>query len=193
MADHRQRRPRAALLALVGAGLLAGLAVPITAFAHARPVRVVPGHGAVLSASPAEVEIETSEDMERTAGANEIVVTDASGKTVTTGTATVDAGNRRRLTAPLAASLPAGDYTIRWKTLSAADGEADQGTFTFRVDPGATPIPGRSDLALPTAVPGTAESDGDGGPSVVLIAAIALGAVAVVAFAWFIFRPSRSS
>jgi len=180
------------IVAIAFPALALAVALPAVALAHARPVRVTPGHGSVLAVSPALVEIETSEDMERTTGANELVVTDTSGRTVTTAPGTVEAANRRKLSAPLAPSLPTGDYTIRWKTLSAADGEADEGTFTFRVDPATTPLAGRSELALPTAVPPAAENGGGGGAHVVFIVAFAAGVAVVGAFAWFIFRPSHS-
>lgn len=164
----------------------------ISAFAHAEPVRATPGDGAVLPQGPAEIVLEMSQDMVRQAGANAIEVYDAEGRAVATGPAEVDATNRRVLRLRLSDEpLPAGEYTVRWRTLSADDGDSAEGALRFRVDPGAQPSPGREVLkesllggAAPIAAaasspPATMRSSGDSGTGWVLAAAVGAGMLVV--------------
>lgn len=161
----------------------------ISAFAHAEPVRATPGDGAVLPQGPAEIVLEMSQDMVRQAGANAIEVYDAEGRAVATGPAEVDAANRRVLRLRLGgAPLPAGEYTVRWRTLSADDGDSAEGALRFRVDPVAPPSPGREVLkesllgGAPTAAsspPATMRSGGDSGTGWVLAAAVGAGMLVV--------------
>src|SRR6185436_1659036 len=116
----------------------AALAVATVAFAHAEPATVSPGDGAVLNSSPATVVIEMSQEMTRREGANDIDVLDAAGTEVTTVAATVDNNDRKKLSVPLPANLPAGKYVVNWKTVSADDGDSANGQLSFTIDPTAT-------------------------------------------------------
>jgi methionine-rich copper-binding protein CopC len=155
------------------------------AFAHAEPARVEPGEGAVLAGSPPYVVIEMSQEMARREGANAIDVFDASGKEVTTADAVVDNADRQKLSVALPSDLPTGVYTVRWKTVSADDGDPADGQLSFTVDPNRVPDPGKSDLRATAAasttgkpaaaVPIEAPAAGDGGTSWVLVTAVAVG------------------
>jgi len=125
---------------------VAALALVAVALAHAEPDTISPGDGAVLAASPSQVVIEMSQEMARTADANDIDVVDASGKEVTTAAATIDNADRKKLTVPLPPNLPTGTYTVKWKTLSADDGDAANGTLSFTIDPAKTPSAGKTKL-----------------------------------------------
>jgi methionine-rich copper-binding protein CopC len=171
------------LLAFLGPSVLSVLLAAV-ALAHAEPARVKPGQDAVLNAAPLEIAIEMSQEMARQAGANDIVVQDASGKEVTTQPAVIDNANRRKLSVPLAAGLPPGTYTVRWRTLSADDGDTASGNYSFKIDPAATPSEGtevvRADLlgvqtGQGTNSPAVSVSAGSGGTSWVLLTAVAAG------------------
>ena len=125
------------------AGVLVALAVMMVAFAHAGPKTITPGDGAVLSTRPRAVVIETVEDMARIAQANDIQVFDSTGKQVTTQPAVIADNDRSNISVPLPSDLPVGTYTVKWKTLSASDGDAANGTFTFTYDPSKPPTPGK--------------------------------------------------
>ena len=127
--------PRPCRLAL-GAGLAAGLLLllPISAEAHALVVRSDPAAGASLLRVPRTVTITFSEAPE--AGRSYIHVVDASNKTVSLGAARPVSSNRLELTESLEPLLN-GVYTVRWKTISADDGHASAGSFTFGVGPSA--------------------------------------------------------
>lgn len=157
-----------------------------SAFAHAEPSTAKPGDGAVLLSSPAEIVLEMSQELTRQAGANDIDVLDASGKEVTAVAAVVDNGDRRRLSVPLPASLPPGNYTVKWKTLSAEDGDPAQGALSFTLDPNATANPGKEQLRDDLLGGGSETGAGETPPSIevpgsssgvtwILVAAVGIG------------------
>ena len=92
----------------------------------------------------------------------------------------------KKLSVALPSGLPVGLYTVRWKTLSADDGDSAEGTLTFTYDPSKPPDPGRTTLkedllsppgagqSAPTALGGT-----DSGRSWVLVVAVAIAAFAL--------------
>ncbi|MBE0611005.1 MAG: copper resistance protein CopC [Dehalococcoidia bacterium] len=133
------------LLPVLAAPLLA-LAVVVSAAAHAEPVKVKPGDGAVLNERPTVIAFEMSQEMAREAGANDIDVFDADGNEVTAVAAVIDNANRTRLTVPLPADLLPGVYTVQWKTLSSEDGDPANGSIVFTYDPSATPADGKEVL-----------------------------------------------
>lgn len=173
-----------ALIGIIAAA--ASLVILTSVVAHAAPVKVTPGDGAVLNAPPAEIIIEMTQDMAREGGANDIDVLDSSGREVTTIAAVVDNGNRKRLSVALPTSLAIGKYSVKWKSLSADDGDAAEGTLTFTYDPSKPPDPGKTTLkedllsapgagqSAPTALGGT-----DSGRSWVLVVAVAIAAFAL--------------
>ncbi|GIW13032.1 MAG: hypothetical protein KatS3mg062_0471 [Tepidiforma sp.] len=143
----------------------------------------------MLAAAPAEVVLVMTQEMARQAGANAIDVFDGAGNEVTVEEAQVDPVDRRRLTVRLPSSLPPGAYVVKWRTLSADDGDTATGELRFVIDPAATPSPGREVLQesllgepSPGAAAGTAGrqriAGDDGGTGWVLAAA--LGAIGLV-------------
>lgn len=122
------------VIALAAAALFA-IMIVLDAAAHAEPERVLPGSDAVLTEPPPEIVLVMTQELTRQAGANDIDVFDAAGQEITTGAATIDNADRRRLTVPLPATMAPGDYTVRWKTLSAEDGDTAEGSYSFTFDP----------------------------------------------------------
>lgn len=108
------------------------LAVSAT-FAHARYERSDPAPGQVLGTSPTIVEIFTTQELRRQAGANVITVEDEQGNRVDNGDTRIDDNNRRRFFVTLRPDLPPGRYIVRFQTLSDEDGESDRGAFAFYV------------------------------------------------------------
>jgi methionine-rich copper-binding protein CopC len=164
---------------------LAFTLLPATAFAHAEPARVRPGLGAVVTTPPPIIEIEMTQEMARQEGANDIDVFDEAGREVTTVAAAIDNANRKLLSVAMPSQLEAGQYVVRWRTLSADDGDADEGEYAFRYDPNGTADPGQEQLKEEPATPtATATTDGGaaplpggggGGTSWVLVASVAVG------------------
>jgi len=135
-------------LAVLAAAVIALVTVS-AAFAHAAPATVNPGDGSVLSSPPKSVVIETVQDMARQAGANDIQVFDASGKQVTTAPAVISDSDRSNISVAIPPGLAVGTYTVKWKTLSADDGDAANGTLSFTYDPSKPASPGKVQLIAP--------------------------------------------
>lgn len=172
--------------------------------AHAAPAKVTPGDGAVLTAAPSRVVIEMSQDMARQAGGNDIDVIGPAGTEITTETAAIDSANRRVLSVGLPANLPAGKYVVKWKSLSADDGDPANGELSFTVDPSGQAQPGKEILReelgnSPTqpasrgsvsTVPAVTEPDG---VTWVLVVAVGVGALVLGAGGTFLLVDRRPS
>ncbi len=175
--------------AVIVAAVVLALATFTIAFAHAEPAIVKPGDGAVLAQAPTEVQIQMTQEMARQAGANDIEVFDVGGNKVTTVSANIDNSDRRKISVPLPSNLAVGSYTVKWKTLSADDGDPANGELVFTYDPAKTPFVGNENLvdtgiepATPTtAAPGSVAGldRGDPGTSWVLVIAVAVGMFAL--------------
>ncbi|MFN0094945.1 MAG: copper resistance protein CopC [Dehalococcoidia bacterium] len=142
--------------------VLGVLVAPAVAFAHAEPAQLRPGSGAVLTSAPLAVEILMTQEMARQPGANDIDVFDAKGGEVTTVAAVIDNGNRKRLTVALPSTLAPGAYTVKWKTLSAEDGDAADGSYPFTVDPSGTASKGDEGGGADPAPPPSPGAGGGG-------------------------------
>jgi methionine-rich copper-binding protein CopC len=126
---------------------------------------VKPGDGAVLNEGPSTIAISMSQEMFLREGANDIDVFDSAGREVTSVAAVVDRSDRRKLTVVIVQALEPGTYRVEWKTLSAEDGDAANGTLSFTLDPDADPDPGVEQLkeGPPATVPGENTTSGEGG------------------------------
>lgn len=117
----------------VGAGLACLLAGAGTASAHARLKESVPKAGEVLQASPTEVRITFSNDIQKITGSFGIEVTDEAGTAVTAGAAAVQDDNRSVLFVALRPDLAPGRYVVKYKNVSDADGDPFEGGYAFYV------------------------------------------------------------
>jgi methionine-rich copper-binding protein CopC len=113
----------------LSAFLIATLALPSVALAHARFASSTPAPGQTLASSPAAVVITFDEEL---AAGSTGSVTDAQGATVSTGAA-IDANERTRLSISLKPALPNGVYKVSWHSISADDGDELDGSFFFGV------------------------------------------------------------
>jgi len=126
---------RSAAIAVAAVAILGWFAAaPRTAEAHAEYERSLPAAGAVVRAAPEVVEIWFTQELFRREGANTITVEGEAGP-VDAGAPVLDDADRTHLSVQPASELPPGEYTVRWTSLSAVDGDSAEGTFTFTVDP----------------------------------------------------------
>lgn len=116
--------------------------VPATgsAQAHARYERSVPVDGAVVTESPARVDVWFSQEMARREGLPTMVVVNESGDTIA-DQAVLDDDDRTHMYIEMPPELPDGRYTVIWHNLSDVDGDEAQGAFHFVIDRAATPTP----------------------------------------------------
>ena len=110
------------------AGLL--LVRPATTEAHAALLRSTPGAGELVPASPTEIVLQFAETTERDYTVAELY--DAAGKLVVEAPLVPEdqGGLVLSFTPP---ALADGTYTVVWRNVSAVDGHALRGSFTFYV------------------------------------------------------------
>ncbi len=114
---------------LLIAAVLAALALPASAHAHANLVRTVPAGGATLASAPASVDVVFDDAVRVGPG---VAAVRNGGGSVLAGPARTSG---RVETVPLRARLRDGVYSVRWSVIS-DDGHLIQGVLAFRVGPG---------------------------------------------------------
>ena len=90
-----------------------------------------PGKGEALTASPARVEIEFTQEIQKISGSYSIQVVKDRGLDVTAGPAVVNDADRHKLSVPLKDSLTPGRYVVNWANTSDDDGDPATGAFSF--------------------------------------------------------------
>jgi methionine-rich copper-binding protein CopC len=108
-------------------------AVVLTASAHAHPGSSTPARGEVVQTSPASVQITFVEEIQKRAGTYNLGVAADGGASVTAGSPTIDPADASKLSVALEPNLAAGRYVVTWSNVSAVDGDAADGAFSFYV------------------------------------------------------------
>ena len=111
--------------------VLALLASPATALAHAHLKAASPSPKSVLQSAPKEVAIDFTEDLEPKFST--IEVTDPTGARVDQGDVHVGADDARHLAVSLKPLQP-GTYSVKWRA-TATYTHKTEGKFTFTVAP----------------------------------------------------------
>ena len=138
----------AAIAFVAAMGLVAVIAAPGTALAHARYMSSTPAKGEVVATSPAAVEITFTQDIQKVSGTYSIEVERDRGASVTAGPAVVDDSDRSKMSVPLNPNLIAGRYVVHWTNASDADGDPAEGAFSFYVQTKPTAIDLENDQQL---------------------------------------------
>jgi copper resistance protein C len=123
------RRTTVAVLALV----LAAIAAPQLASAHARYKASTPGTSEVVQISPPQVDITFTQEIQKVAGNYAMTVTSSTNAVVSSGPAVINDQDRTQMSVPLAPNLPPGRYVVNWNNVSDADGHYLTGAFAFYV------------------------------------------------------------
>jgi methionine-rich copper-binding protein CopC len=114
-----------ATLAVLVVGALA-----TSADAHPKLKSVSPAADVSSKVSPKDIKLNFSEGV--IAKFSGLEVKDQAGKTITTGPAANDSGDRKQLVVPLQAPLSAGRYTVTWHAVS-EDTHRVTGEYSFDV------------------------------------------------------------
>jgi copper resistance protein C len=122
------------------------LALPGSVLAHAELQRAIPADGETVTDPVTVVTGSYSQDL---AANSKLLVKDASGATVATGS--VDPGNVRRMIARPASPLGNGAYEVQSTSVSADDGDIERVQWTFTVALAASASP--TEVASPSAEP----------------------------------------
>ncbi|MBX2996902.1 MAG: copper resistance protein CopC [Caldilineaceae bacterium] len=126
----RRRRSWPAIGIGLAMVLLALFTLASLAQAHAILIRSIPEADAELSAPPATIELWFSEPLE--ARFSSVILLDSTGAEIPAGASMVHTDDPTHMTLPLG-DLPAGIYTVVWRTLSSVDGHEWVGSFPITI------------------------------------------------------------
>ena len=205
------RRLPAAPIALAAALLTALLVMfaPLSASAHDSLTASSPEADSTVDTLPTALTLTFSADLIEGGNATEVVVTDPSGASVTSGAATVSGAT---VTQPLTGEGPAGVYHVIWRVLS-SDGHPTSEEFDFSVTTSTVSMATEEATAEPTAEPTASatpeptttvgpdagvtsapeESTGSSASAWIWGISIAVVAVAMGAAIWLSIRRRRST
>jgi methionine-rich copper-binding protein CopC len=181
---HRLLLPLAILLGFNLFVLISGTAsAHSVAPAHAKVTKAIPAIGSTISQAPTTVTVFAVENINPDPSKSNLFVYSPAGDLISQGNATVSLSNPEQMSITIKpdAAHPNGVYVVQWKTVSALDGDPDQGAFVFTVHAGAvtTPTPVATSTAGQTTTPTTTNTDDTPlwVPVVVGIIAILIGLV----------------
>jgi copper resistance protein C len=153
--------------ALLSMGML--FVVAGTVSAHAKVLSATPAIGSTIAKAPTTVTVECAENINPNPKLSNLFVYAPGGDLISQGDAKVSLSNPKEMSIGI---KPTGNgvYVVRWITVSADDGDPDQGAFVFTVKP--------TVAATGNTTTSASSTTGNGGTP--LWAAILIGFVALV-------------
>lgn len=149
--------PLAALLSLgllfvIGGTASAHGSIPThaTVPAHAKVYKAIPAIGSTIAQAPTTVTVFTLENMNPDPKKSNLFVYGPSGDLISQGDAKVSLTDPTQMSIAIKAAGN-GVYVVRWITVSAVDGDPDEGAFVFTVKPAVTTQPTTANGATTTA------------------------------------------
>ena len=131
--------------------------------AHADYESSVPAAGEIVAQVPQQVQVRFTQELFRREGSNSLEVYGPGEIRVDLDDSAIDDDDRRLMTVSLQPDLVDGDYTVRWRTLSADDGDEADGEFHFTVHAGSPTA--EIDQPEPTATAQPAETAPEATPT----------------------------
>jgi methionine-rich copper-binding protein CopC len=176
------RRVKLLIATLLSLGLMlvmVGMASAHTSYpAHAKVYKAIPAIGSTVSQAPTTVTVFTLENINPNPSKSNLFIYSPAGDLISQGNAKVSLTNPREMSItikPDPANLK-GVYVVRWITVSAQDGDPDEGAFVFTVNAAAavaSPTPSTSQGTTTT----TSTTNSSGGTPVwvpILVGVLAL-------------------
>lgn len=182
---HRRVQLLTALLLSLGLFfVMMGIASAHVSYpAHAKVNKAIPAIGSTVSQAPTTVTVFTLENINPNPSKSNLFVYSPAGDLISQGNAKVSLTNPREMSItikPDPANLH-GVYVVRWITVSAEDGDPDQGAFVFTVRAAAATSPNPvTTTSSSGTTPSTSTTSGSGGvpvwvPIVVGVLALLIG------------------
>ncbi len=140
------------LLFVIGgaASAYGNVSTHVTVPAHAKVYKAIPAIGSTIAQAPTTVTVFTLENMNPDPKKSNLFVYGPSGDLISQGNAQVALNNPREMSIAIKAAGN-GIYVVRWITVSAEDGDPDEGAFVFTVKPAVTTQPATANGATTTA------------------------------------------
>src|SRR2546423_3871262 len=123
--------------------------------AHAKVLSAIPAIGSTITRAPTNVTVFTAENINPDPKLSNLFVYSPGGDLISQGDAKVSLSNPKEMSIAI---KPNGNgvYVVRWITVSAEDGDPDQGAFVFTVKPAVVATPtATSNGTTPTMTTGT--------------------------------------
>ena len=181
---YRLQLPFALVLSL---GLLFFMTGTVSAHsiipAHAKVNKAIPAIGSTVSQAPTVVIVFTLENINPDPNKSNLFVYSPAGDLISQGNATVSLTNPREMSITLKPDKTNlnGVYVVRWITVSAADGDPDQGAFVFTVNANVattpTPVATTTSTAPPITISDSTGSTPIWVPIVIGLVALLVGLV----------------
>ena len=131
--------------------------------AHSDYDRSVPAADEIVLQAPQQVQVWFTQELFRREGQNSLEVYGPDQQRIDLDDAAIDDDDRKLMAVSLPPDLPDGVYTVRWRNLSADDGDEAHGEFQFTVAAGEPTAeadqPADSSDSVSTAVPTTEPTD----------------------------------
>jgi len=148
--------------------------------AHAKVNKAIPAIGSTVSQAPTTVTVFTLENINPDPNKSNLFIYSPAGDLISQGNAKVSLTNPEEMSIaikPDSANLN-GVYVVQWKTVSALDGDPDQGAFVFTVNAGVVTTPTPVATTTASTAPSTTTTSGTGGTPVWV--SIVVGVVALL-------------
>ena len=165
------------LLYLMTGTVSAHATIPV----HAKVNKAIPAIGSTISQAPTVVTVFTLENINPDPNKSNLFVYSPAGDLISQGNATVSLTNPREMSItikPDKANLN-GVYVVRWITVSAQDGDPDQGAFVFTVNASAATTPTPVVTTTSSTAPSTTTTNGAGGTPTWVPIVVGVGALLV--------------
>ena len=148
---------------------------------HAKVNKAIPAIGSTISQAPTVVTVFTLENINPDPNKSNLFVYSPAGDLISQGNASVSLTNPREMSInikPDKAHLN-GVYVVRWITVSAEDGDPDQGAYVFTVDANVTTTPTPSTTVASSTTPSTTTNNGAGGTPIWVLIIVGLVALCI--------------
>jgi copper resistance protein C len=148
---------------------------------HAKVYKAIPAIGSTITLAPTTVTVFTLENINPDPNKSNLFVYSPAGDLISQGNATVSLTNPREMSItikPDKANLN-GVYVVRWITVSAEDGDPDQGAFIFTVNAGVVTTPTPVATTTISTAPSTTTTNGTGGIPIWVPIFVGVGALLV--------------
>jgi len=181
---HRLQLPLATLLSLCLLYLISGTASAHSVGpAHAKVTKAIPAIGSTISQAPTSVTVFALENINPDPSKSNLFVYSPAGDLISQGNAKVSLTNPEEMSITIKpdSAHPNGVYIVQWKTVSALDGDPDQGAFVFTVNTGAasTPTPVATNSTSQGTTPTNTSTTSTGGTPIWVPIVVAVGALLI--------------
>ena len=148
--------------------------------AHAKVLDALPKIGSTITQAPTTVTVFTAENIDpRDPKKSNLFVYGPNGELISQGNAKVPLSNPKEMSVTIKpdASNSSGVYVVQWITVSAVDGDPDQGAFVFTVKSAVAPTP---TPATSGTTPPSSTTSGSGTSGIPLWVPIVVGIIALL-------------